>query len=300
MLKTSLKNFAKNLLLLFVPMGLFYLFLLIALFAFVGASASDLSVAITKMGELIGNSADQSSASVTDFLSYAFAQINWTGNPVETIATIVNTRWIQNTVSGFFATLNQSSEGFEADFNQIVGNFVDKIVADFTVAVVTVVLGVILANYAMRFVLRRRTAKRNLKKFVIAHTLVPIVQSTLLIASLVLLSVLKLYSLPLLIVLLAILGAISISSAWLIHRDGTLKLKEVLTFKNVLQSMGVLALIALINIVVAVVLFAVNALFALLLTIPLVIYSANILDVNTESYVCSLIEQKTAKPQTAE
>ena len=53
--------------------------------------------------------------------------------------------------------------------------------------------------------------------------------------------------------------------------------------------MATLGIILLINIVLAVVLTLINLYFAILVMIPVVIYSINIADVNTDSYVLSLI-----------
>lgn len=301
MIKTSLKNFGKNLLYVFVPMGIVYLFLLIAVFSLIGALLGDASTTLDEIGSVIGSATQQSSTSVQEFLSYAFAQIDWRGNPLLAIKQILDTDWIQNTVKGFFATLNQSTEDFEEQITTILTTFKEKLFADIAVAAILCLLGILAANYATRFVLRSRVAKRNLKQFVVAHTLVPIVQSLLLIASLVLLATVQLYSLLVFVAFVALMGVVSICTSYLIYRDGSLKLKEVLTARNVLQHAAVSGIVTLIDIAVAIVLYFVNPLLDLLIMLPLIIYSANICDVNTDIFVIDLVQKRrSSQPSEAQ
>lgn len=299
MIKNSLKNFGKNLIYVFIPMGIVYLFLLIAVFSLVGVVFDAAGTAISDMFGLIGSSVEQSEADVADFLAYSFGQINWTGNPFETIITILDTRWISTTVKGFFETLNQTTEGFDEQLNAIVGNFKTALGGGFAVTATLVAVGIACANYATRFAVRNKVAKRNFKQFVVAYTVVPIFQTLLLIACLWLIAKIKLYSLLVFAALVALVGVLSLCTSYIVYRDGKLKFKEVLTFKNVMKHFAVLCIIAAINIALALALWQINKLFAILLMLPVVIYSANIADVNTDSYV-SLLVEKHATAQSAD
>ena len=61
-----------------------------------------------------------------------------------------------------------------------------------------------------------------------------------------------------------------------------------------------MGIILLINAAVAVILFFVNKIIAVLLLIPLLIYSANIVDVTTDRLVRTLAEQKATRPAQAD
>ena len=160
--------------------------------------------------------------------------------------------------------------------------------ADLTAAVVLCTVGLLLANLTTRYVLRSKVAKRNMKQFIVAHTLVPIFQTALLVASLILLATIRLYSLLVFVVFALLMCILSLCSSYLVYRDNGLKLKDVLTTKNVLQHLASICIILLINVAAAIVLYFINKLLAVILIIPILIYSANIVNLNTDSYVCTL------------
>lgn len=54
MIKNSLKNFGKNLLFVFIPMGIVYLFLLIAVFSAIGMIFNATSAALNDTMSLVG------------------------------------------------------------------------------------------------------------------------------------------------------------------------------------------------------------------------------------------------------
>lgn len=297
MIKNSLKNFVKNLIYVFVPMGIFYLFLLLTVFGLIETLGGALGQMISDLAELIHASVEDSSAAVNDFLGYAFGQLKWDGNYAETLRQILSGEWLKSTLTGFFETLNASTEGFEAQCGEIVGAFHTKLVAGMSVAAVLCYIGITAANFATRFLLRRNTAKRGVKKFVIAHTLVPIAQTLILVGFFVLFLFIRLYSLLVFAALLVLMAVLSLTAPWLIHRDKNLKLKDVLTGKNVLSHLAVVGIMIAFVLALSAVLFLINSLLAVLLIVPFALYCFCIADVNTDSFVCSLVENAKAQAE---
>lgn len=291
-IKTSILNFKNNLLLLFIPMGIFYLLLLIALFGALAMLVQGLTDTLNTLVALIKTSAEQSSASVNDFLAYSFGQLQWNGSFLDIVRQISDMGWLQNTLTGFFATLNASTQGFEEQFTAIVQGFADTVKLSVTFAAVLGAAGILLAHYATHYAVRRKTVKSNLKKFLFARLVIPFVQTLLVIAALILLSFTKLYGIFLLIALLLISSGISLLSSWLVHRDKTLKLKDIFTVRNLLSQLAVLGLLLLVDMAVAGLLLLINPLLAVLIMVPVLIYSLNIADVNTDSFICAQIEQQ--------
>lgn len=300
MIGNSLKNFFGNLVYLFIPMGIFYLFLLVTIFTLFGSAASELGRMLSSLSELIHLSAEQSSASVNDFLSYAFGRLDWNGGLIRVVRQILSTGWIGETAKGFFETLNASTEGFEEQFTAIVAGAKDALKMQLAWAVAVCALGLMLANYATRFAVRRKTARRGLKKFLIAHTLVPIAQNVLVFAALLFFALLRLYSLPLFVALALFSAALSLVTAWLIHRDRGLKLRDVVTVQNIFRHLASLGVILLIDLCAAVLLYLFSPIFAVLLMIPVALYSMNIADVNAESYICELVGRAAQAPEEAQ
>ncbi len=298
MIKDALKNFAKNGLYVFVPMGIFYLFLLITAFALVSAVGRDVGDVISRLTELISSSAEESSASVNDFVAYALDRIDWNAGLSDIIGQIISTNWLENTIKGFFETLNASSEGFGEQFAAIAEDFKSKLTADLSLAAAMCTLGAYIANSVTGILLRKRNARRNIKKFVLAHTLVPLAQTLILVVFFVLLAFIKLYSLIVAVALITLSGVLSLLSSWLVYGYDKLKISEVLTAQNVFGHLASVGIILLINAVVAVILAFINVVLLVLLMIPLVIYSFNAADLNADVFVCSLADARAAEPKT--
>ncbi len=289
MIKTAFKTFFRNLVYLFVPMGIVYLFVLAAVFFFLTALFNDLGATIGELSELLRVSVESSSTDVNAFLAYAIEQIDW-GNFMDALRQIVETDWLTATVEGFFETLNVATEGFGDGFLSIVKAFGSRTVANLAVAIAFCALGVFLAVFATRLAVRKRSARRGVKKFLIAHTVVPVAEWATIVVFVLLLSVIRLYSVLVAVAMAIFSGFLSLLSAWLIHRDKGLKLRDVVTGGNLVSYIAVAVIFLLFNAALAVGLWFFNPLFAVLLMVPVAIYSFCIVDMNTEAYVLSLVE----------
>lgn len=300
MVKNALKNFFKNLSYVFVPMGIVYLFFLIAVFIFIGSLVQSAGVMLSEAFSLVQSSVSESSASVNDFFSYAFGQLEWNGSFIHMIVRAFQTRWLSNTLIGFLETLNASTEGFGDQIYAIMDNFMAKLGAIVSVAATLCVLGIIFANFLTRVMVRKRTAKRGFKKFFVAHTVVPIVQSLFVVISVVVLVIIRYYGLLVVAALVVLSCTFSLTSSWIVHRNGDLKWKDVVTGKNILMHLASVGVILLLNIALAAAFFAVEPLLAILVMIPVILYSLNIVGVNTDSFVCGMIEERRAAAEATD
>lgn len=294
MIKNAFKNLGKFGLYVFIPMGIFYLFLIIAVLSLIGDIVGGATTAINDIFSLISSTAEESSASVADFLAFSYDKIDWNGNIFSVIKQILSDNWLIETFEGFFESINVSTAGFEGEFNGIVAKLGDVLNAGFYKAISVCCLGLFVADFVTRFAVRRKTAARGVGKFILAHTVAPLIQSIVIIAFLVLLAIIKYYVILVLVALIALTGTLSIISSWIIHGEGKLKLKEVLTVKNLLKHFAVWGLALAINAALALLIALVSPLFAILLAIPVAIYSFNVCDVNTDAYVLSVLAAKNA------
>ncbi len=292
MYRTALKNFVNNIVYLFVPMGIFYLFLLISLFllfyGFIGQTGDMLAAVM----DLVKTASAQSSADVSSFFKFAYAEIDWNGNLLDTIHQILDTGWLSSTVTGFFESISLSTEGFDENIGAVLADYSGAVSMYLSLCVSLVSLGVTLANFMTGWLVRRNTARRNFKKVLIAHTVVPLVQSAVIIVSVLLLSSIQYYSLLVFAAMLIISCAFSLASSWIVHGKGKIALKEVVTPKNIAKHLSILLLLIVLNFIVALLLFLISPLLCFLLMIPVIIYSLVIGDVNTDSYVLFLIGEK--------
>ena len=292
MIKTALKNFFKNLVYVFVSMGVVYLFVLLAVFILIGSLVEITGDAFMQALELVRGTVDESSASVNAYLDYAFKQLQWNGNIIDTVIEAFRARWLTTTLKGFFGTLADSSADFSAQLDGIVNEFLVKLRAIISAVIILCVTGIVLANLLTRYMVRRRTAKRGLKKYFIARTVLPIVESIFVAGSVAILAVLQYYGILVVAAMLILSGAFSLTSSWIVHRTGGLKMKDVVTFKNILRYIAAAGVILLIDIAIAVALVFASPLLAVLVAVPVVLYSLSIIGVNTDSFVCEMIASR--------
>ncbi len=290
MIINSLRVFFKNLIYVFIAMGIIYFFTIFAFFSFAISTVSNIRLMLDNSVALIQSAAENSEIAVKDFLSYSVSQIDMSGNVLDVLVQIINTNWIQNTVKGFLETLNMSTENFGNDFNVIINDFIDKFKNDFLVALTLLILGVICANYATRFVLRRKNAKRNIKKYLVAKFIEPLFLSLILFISLIILSVLNQFAVLVYIGFIILFAVLSLSSSWLIHRNGTMKFTQIVNGKNVLMFLASVLIIFVINVTVALILGYFSVAVAVIIMIPCAVYTLNIIGVGTDNFVCGLIK----------
>ncbi len=290
LIRNSFKNFATNLLFIFIPMGIVYLFFLFAIFTFVTSFMQTASGTVSELASLIQLSSAESSASVREFFSYVLAELEGQGGVLGILRCVFDPQWIRDTLRGFFSVLSENSAGFEEQFGQIADRFVASVKTALGVAIGLCSLGLILANYATGYAVRRKTAKRDLKRFLLAHALVPLMQSIVQIGCVFLLTVIRLYGILLFAAIIFLLSGLALINAWIVYNDGKLKLKDVLTAENVLAQI-VVSLIALaLNVVIALLLMLLNPIFALLVTLPVMIYTLKIAEIGADSYVAAKVQ----------
>ncbi len=289
MLKTTLKNFFKNFILVFIPMGIIYLFLLLAIFFFGEHLAQNLSVTITNLSALLENTLVESESSLGEFISFSISKIDWHGDFLETLEEIFESGWMEETIKGFLATLTTSTEGLEEELNTIVLTFTGNLLISVVVVIILCVLGIFIADYVTRFFVRKHIAKRNFKGTILAYTLIPIFQVTAIVLFIYLFTKIQYFSLLVLILFVVLNNILSLISSWIIYKNKDLKLSSVLNVKNFFSSFLSTIIITLINIVLFVVLYYINSLIAFLLMVPIVIYSYAICDLQVDAYVSSLV-----------
>ncbi len=300
MIKTSLKNFCNSILYVFIPMGIIYLFVLLALFGFLNAAIGSATSTLDELSELISGTVTQSEISVSDFIVYAGEKLTWDGNIFNYIGQIIDTEWVLTTIKEFFELLGSSSEAFTADFTAIVVNFSVAIRTQFALAIVCCYLGLLFANYATGFVVRRKNARRGFKKWVVANTVIPFVESLVLSGAFALAGVIRYYSLLVFAVIVTAYAFLALTSSWIVYGNKTVAFKDVVNGKNLLEYLVSVALIFLCVAAFFFLVMLINFVLAALIVIPIVVYALNIIKVNADSYVKGLAESKITAEQPAQ
>ena len=292
MLKKALTNYFKNALYIFVAMGIIYLILIIVVFLFVMNTVQNLGVMFGDIFDLIGNSVSVSGNAVEEFIDYTVDKIDWNADFVSIVKQIMDTNWIKTSIEGFLHTLNVSTENFTTEFDIILQNCLGSVITNLVVAISLLFAGVYFAGVATGYLVRRKTAKKNMKQVILNFIFSPLFLALTVFVLMWLAMLIKGYVLILLVVLGLVYEAISLTQAWFIYGRGKIKYKQAVNLKNV--GSNVLAVVIIIAIVIAlfVLLSFISKFIAVLVIVPVAVYSVNIIGVNDDSYICSLAESR--------
>lgn len=290
MLKKALKNYFSSALYIFVAMGIIYLILIIVVFLFVMNTVQNLGVMFGDIFDLIGNSVSVSGNAVEEFIDYTVDKIDWNADFVSIVKQIMDTNWIKTSVEGFLHTLNVSTENFTTEFDIILQNCLGSVVTNLVVAISLLFAGVYFAGVATGYLVRRKTAKKNIKQVILNFIFSPLFLALTVFVLMWLAMLIKGYVLILLVVLGLVYEAISLTQAWFIYGRGKIKYKQAVNLKNV--GSNVLAAVIIIAIVIAlfVLLSFISKFIAVLVIVPVAVYSVNIIGVNADSYISELSE----------
>lgn len=292
MIKNALKTFFKNLIYLFVPMGIIYLFFILIVFGAVSSVVSAAGGSLNAFFTLVSDTVSGSEAVVQDYFNYAFGLIDWNGNFFDILQEVISTDWLYRTVIGFLDTLGYSVSGFEGRASVIVEELVSSLTLTVSVAIAALALSIFLANLVTRTVIRRKNARRNLKKKIVAL----IVQSTLVVAILgvgaYLFALWRFSVIFTVIVYVPLTSFTSLLCSWFIHGKGNVKLRNAVNFRSTCAYLASSVIIIGICVcALALIELITNALLMILIAVPLVVYAANIIDVNADSYVLNIAAQ---------
>ena len=290
MLKKALKNYFSSALYIFVAMGIIYLILIIVVFLFVMNTVQNLGVMFGDISDLIGNSVSLSDNAVEEFIDYTVDKIDWNADFVSIVKQIMDTNWIKTSIEGFLLTLNVSTENFTTEFDIILQNCLSSVITNLVVAISLLFAGVYFAGVATGYLVRRKTAKKNMKQVILNFIFSPLFLALTVFVLMWLAMLIKGYVLILLVVLGLVYEAISLTQAWFIYGRGKIKYKQAVNLKNV--GSNVLAAVIIIAIVIAlfVLLSFISKFIAVLVIVPVAVYSVNIIGVNADSYISELSE----------
>ena len=290
MLKKALKNYFSSALYIFVAMGIIYLILIIVVFLFVMNTVQNLGVMFGDIFDLIGNSVSLSGNAVEEFIDYTVDKIDWNADFVSIVKQIMDTNWIKTSIEGFLLTLNVSTENFTTEFDIILQNCLSSVITNLVVAISLLFAGVYFAGVATGYLVRRKTAKKNMKQVILNFIFSPLFLALTVFVLMWLAMLIKGYVLILLVVLGLVYEAISLTQAWFIYGRGKIKYKQAVNLKNV--GSNVLAAVIIIAIVIAlfVLLSFISKFIAVLVIVPVAVYSVNIIGVNADSYISELSE----------
>ena len=240
----------------------------------------------------INANASTSEIAIKDFIDYAINQINWNNNIYEVIKEIINKNWINNTINGFLNTLNVSGSGLTNEINSIINVFSVSVKNALYISISSLGIFIFLSTILTRYILSKETINQTFKEKILGYIIKPIVSLIMITLILFINSLIGGYALIVLLIYLILDAYFSLFTSWFIYKNKGLKLKEVMNIKNTSKSLLSTFLIIGFTILIALIFAYINLNVGILITIPLAIYSLNIISINSESYVKNLVNKK--------
>lgn len=300
MIKQCIKNYFTNLKYIFIPILILALSILVAVAVLLPGIISSTDDMVVSVEDTFLSS----STKLSDFgnhFSTSIKNVDWT-NPFTALSTVTDGDWLMQTIKDCLnATINEG-EVDVGKLTSVTNNYADKLSSYAVVFFAIVFLGLVVGYAFTRWFIRRKIARRNVFKSVIALVANAIITSCLIGACTYFFALWKVSVFISSIVSVLVYGFIALFISYLIHGFKKIKASEIVNIKNV--SYLVLSNLAILCITVAVIslIFLIdNMLVVVIAGIVLFEIALIVIDLNAESYVknrVDSIENGTGKAQS--
>ncbi len=291
MIGQGLKNYLKNLKFIFNPLGTIALGFVIGLSLLIPLAVGAINTMVESVKEIFTN-ANVDFVAVKDSLIKAFQTLNW-NEPMEAVKLMLSRDWLMQTLQICLTSFVGSMDVYTVPLTEVINTFCNTLIGGFVGLVVFVILGVIGGYFLVKCLVRRNSAKRTFKKYILAN-LIDNLLSFLLIFICVWLYTIWKYSVFITSIIIFILfGFIALIEGYFVHGNGEVKFIEVVNFKNIIKLFAVdLIILAITALFVGELIAITNILVGIFVGIALVQIAFAVLDLNAETYVISLVGKK--------
>lgn len=291
MIKSSFKVFFKNLPFLFIPMGLIYLFIIIFVYNFATNSFGEIVALVQNIANVTGTAIDVNQEEIYAYLQGLVEQIDFSGSIFDVLTQIFSGNFLIDSINELLNIIFVGYEDVSKEYSQLISNSAFNIQANLIGNIVVILFSLPLSYVLTSFVMKKNTFKRTIKQSIIAFVINPL---GILVVGFITLLLFSLWtpSIYITIVLIVIIfGYISLFEAFIIHNDGNIKFKDVVTLK---KSLLLILSSILILITGGLLLFLISLIstpiIVFLLAIPAIIYLYICITLNAESYILHEIE----------
>ena len=277
MIKVAFNSFIKNLPYVFVPMGVVFFGLLVAIYFTAIRSTDAISDLLGQSGFLFGENSEQAGEIAVNYIVEQIKVLDYSRGVFRLLRQLVQDKWIYTTTLGLVDELtNKLGKSQTVNVEQSAEKLGNTLVWAFAV----IVAFVLLANFVTGYIIRRKNARRTFFSTVLVFVVQPLLSTSLVAITAFVTSFWSYSSILLLILSAPLLAFTSLVGGWIAHGRATVKLKKIITKKNVgmLALSNMLFIVALVAVVWLVVVIL-GQFAGILLAVPLFIYTMKIIDI---------------------
>lgn len=294
MIKQGIINFFKNLKYFFTPLGTLALGFIFGLSVFIPGIITSFSTLTDSVQNILSDTTIDFTV-LKDSAISAVQALDW-NNPLEAIKTMLSNDWLMQTLNECVGSFVESTEVYTAQFSTAVSTFTNDLVSYFAAVIVFLVLGLMGGFFLTKWLVRRNIAKRSLWKYLLNAFIDSLLTATLVALCVWLIQVWKPSALISSLVSILLFGFISLFEAYIVHAWKKIDIKKIINTKNIFELFATDLIIFLLAggcVLLAIVLT--NIIVGIVIGIVFMEIAFIVIGLNAESYVKSVIENKTEK-----
>ncbi len=293
MIKLGLKNYYKSYRYFFVPLGAVALGVVVALSVMIPLMGSAIRDFVRGVGKIMGDHPLDWGA-VKDTLGAAFRDLDWSHPQQVMDQVFTKGYWTSLLQSCATAALGDTS-AWRAEIDALASSTLSKLTGALIVGAVFVVIGVFLAFFVTRRLIRHDIAKGKWWKILLLSFADAIINAFILGFGAWLVLKAKVFWLLAIFLVIVIYAAISFLEAYLVHGHKKVPVKQVLHFKNFFNLILLTAIeIAIMVGLVAVVRLISNVMVASFVGFSIFIITQSCIALNSEAFVKELVAKGAA------
>ena len=289
MLKTLLKKYKDNLKWIWIPFLLFAVFLSIAILtAYLGIRFSTSNFSATGDGKMILNL-------MNEFLTMKTEELKFSENLPVAMNSIFSFTWLKNTLlelDNFMKNSSLSSNELQA-YNEV---YRSSILLYMKIALIIIIGGIFLTNFLTSFFIYRDNIDRKLSQSILAILIDSLVISTILSLTLAFTTAYKFSPFISFAVLLLLTTTLYLIKSYIIFGRKKIKIEKAINWNSIFSAiLGEFILYCVTLIIVIPIYVLLGAFVAILIWIPLFIYTQTIIKTAFDCYVDSFRQTKKNK-----
>lgn len=286
MLKTLLKKYVDNLKWIWIPFLLFAIFLSIAILtAYLGIRFSTSNISATNDGKMILNL-------MSEFLNQKIDELKFSNNLPVAMNSIFSFTWLKNTLlelDNFMKNSSLTSTELQA-YNEV---YRASILLYMKIALIIVICGIFLTNFLTSFFIYKKNIERKISQTILAILIDSLAISTILSLTLAFTTAYEFSPFISFAILLLLTTTLYLLKSYIIFGRKKIKIEKAINWKSIFSAiLGEFILYSIATIIVIPLYVTVGAFIAILVWIPLFIYTQTIIKTAFDCYVDSFRRSK--------
>ncbi len=292
MIRNAIRNFFKNLKYYFTPLGVMFFFFAIACAIIFFHMDAAFTAFFGKIGDVIERAGINAETFQNEFVQ---EMDKLPPNLYDAVKYILSTDWLENTLNQMFARFTGDAEGYVESVSIATSDLIGQTLASVWILFAFLVSGVVVGYWVTKSLIRREIARRSIWKSILATVIEGVLLAGVASFSTFLFSLWKPGAFITVGVFALLFGFVSLLESYLIHGLKKMRIREVVSVKNLLAMYAGYAIVLVImSVVYGGIVFLTGKVIGTLIMLPLIEIAMIVNGLNVESYIILLAEENVA------